>query len=152
MKWLLTICSNTFKPLSKVFEALHQHLSDLLPPLVLGVKSESESWSVVFDSLQPHGLYSPRNSPGQNTGVGSSFLLQGIFPTQRSNPSLLHCRQILYQLSHKGGWVWLKIKIWGSFGSRETFDVEHRGLTQLTWDLGLTYRPRGGAGWEGLGT
>ena len=42
------------------------------------------------------------NSPGQNTGVGSLSLLQGIFPTQGSNPGLSHCRQILYQLSHKG--------------------------------------------------
>ena len=50
----------------------------------------------------PYGLYSPWNSPGQNTGVGSLFLLQGIFPTQGSNPGLPHCRQILYQLSHKG--------------------------------------------------
>ena len=50
----------------------------------------------------PHGLYSPWNSPGQNTGVGSLSLLQGIFPTQGSNPGLLHCRQIFYQLSHKG--------------------------------------------------
>ena len=39
------------------------------------------------DSLQPHGLYSPWNSPGQNTGVGSLSLLQGIFPTQGLNPS-----------------------------------------------------------------
>ena len=54
------------------------------------------------DSLQPHGQYSPWNSPGQNTGVGSLSLLQGIFPTQGSNPGLPHCRQILYQLSHKG--------------------------------------------------
>ena len=45
---------------------------------------------------------SPWNSPGQNTGVGSLSLLQGIFPTQGSNPGLPHCRQILYQLNHKG--------------------------------------------------
>ena len=43
---------------------------------------ESESCSVVFASLQPHGLYSPWNSPGQDTGMGSLSLLQGIFPTQ----------------------------------------------------------------------
>ena len=49
-----------------------------------------------------HGLYSPWNSPGQNTGVGSLSLLQGIFPTQGSNPGLPHCRWILYWLSHKG--------------------------------------------------
>ena len=41
-------------------------------------------------------------SPDQNTGVGSLSLLQGIFPIQGSNPDLLHCRRILYQLSHKG--------------------------------------------------
>ena len=53
------------------------------------------------DSLQPHGLFSPWNSPGQNTGVGSLFLLQGIFPTQESNLGLLHCKGIVYQLSHR---------------------------------------------------
>ena len=65
-------------------------------------KSESESCSVMSYSLRPHGLYSPWNSPGRNTGVGSLSLLQGIFPTQGSNPGLPHCRWILYQLSHKG--------------------------------------------------
>ena len=64
--------------------------------------TESESCSLVSNSLQPHGLHSPWNSPGQNTGVGSLSLLQGIFPTQRSNPGILHCRQILYQLSYQG--------------------------------------------------
>ena len=49
-----------------------------------------------------HELYSPWNSPGQNTGLGSPSLLQGIFPTQGPNPGLPHCRRILYQLSHKG--------------------------------------------------
>jgi len=53
------------------------------------------------DFLQPHGLYIPWNSPGQNTGVGSLSLLQGMFPTQGSNPGLPHCSRILYQLSHK---------------------------------------------------
>ena len=64
-------------------------------------KSESESLSVVADSLWHCGLYSPWNFPGQNTGVGSLSLLQGIFPTQGLNPGLLHCREMLYQLSHK---------------------------------------------------
>ena len=54
------------------------------------------------NSLWPHGLYSPWNSLGQNTGVGGLSLLQEIVPTQGSNPDLPHCRQILYQLSHKG--------------------------------------------------
>ena len=66
-----------------------------------GLKWKSESHSVVSDSLWPHGLYSPWNSPGQNTGVGNLSLLQGIFPTQGSNPGFPHCRWILYQLSHK---------------------------------------------------
>ena len=43
------------------------------------------------------------NLLGQNTRMGSLFLLQGIFPTQGLNPGLLHCRQILHQLSHKTG-------------------------------------------------
>ena len=67
-----------------------------------GSLSESERLSVMSDSLWPHGLYSSWNSPGQNTGVGSLSLLQQIFLTQESNPGLLHCRWILYQLSHKG--------------------------------------------------
>ena len=64
--------------------------------------SESESRSVVSDSLPLYGLYSPWNSLGQNTGVGSCSLLQGIFPTQGLNPALPHCRWILHQLSHQG--------------------------------------------------
>ena len=54
--------------------------------LFLSMESESESRSVVSESLRPHGLHSPWNSPGQNTGVGSLPLLQGIFPTQGLNP------------------------------------------------------------------
>ena len=94
-------------------------------------ESQSASHSV-SDSFQPHGPYSPWNSPGQNTGVGSLSLLQQIFPlqadclsaepqgkpkntgvgslsllqwifpTQESNWGLLYCRQILYQLSYQG--------------------------------------------------
>ena len=56
--------------------------------------SESESRSVMSDSLQRHGLSMEFSS--QNTGVGSLSLLQGIFPTQGLNQGLLHCRWILY--------------------------------------------------------
>ena len=63
---------------------------------------ESESRSVVSDSLWPHWLYSPCNSPGQNTGMSSRSFLQGIVPTQRSNLGLLHYGLILSQLGHKG--------------------------------------------------
>ena len=60
------------------------------------------------DPSRPHGLkparvLCPLNFPGQNTGVGDYCLLQGIFPTQQSNLGFLHCRQILYHLSHQGG-------------------------------------------------
>ena len=103
--------------------------------------SESESRSVVSNSLRPHELYNTWNSPDQNTGVGSTLFSRGssqhqyqnqtthiaggffaswatrkaqvywsgqpipfqwIFQTQESNWSLLHCRQILYQLSYQG--------------------------------------------------
>ena len=64
--------------------------------------SESESHTVVSNSLWPHGVYSPWNSPGQKTGVGNLSLLQGIFPTKGSNTGLPHCRWVLYQLNHKG--------------------------------------------------
>ena len=57
------------------------------------------SLSVVTDSLRPHGLYNPWNSPGQNTREGSLSLLHEIFTTQELNQGLLHCRRILYQLS-----------------------------------------------------
>ena len=93
---------------------------------------ESESHLVVSDSLKPRGLYSPCNSPGQDTGVGSLLLLQGIFPTQGPNPGLPHCRQILYQLSSKGN----------MFGVRDKFQT-HSSLSFMSamrvMALGLYY-------------
>ena len=55
-----------------------------------------------YPALQPHGLYSPWNSPGLNTGVSSLSFLQGIFPSQGLNSGLPQCGQIFYQLSHQG--------------------------------------------------
>ena len=72
--------------------------------------NESECRAVRSASLQPHDLYSPWNSPGQNTGVDSHSLLQGIFPTQGSNPGLPHCRWIPYQLSCQSAF-WLGFTI-----------------------------------------
>ena len=54
-----------------------------------------------MDCSQP-GSSAHGDSPGKNTGVGCHALLQGIFPTQGSNPCLLYCRWILYHLSHQG--------------------------------------------------
>ena len=74
------------------------------PSVSISVQILYESRSVVSHSLWPQGLCSSWNSPGQNTGVGSLSLLQWIFPTHESNRGLPHCRQILYQLNHKGNW------------------------------------------------
>ena len=59
------------------------------------------SHSSIYDSLRPPRLLCPWDSPGKNIGVGCQFLLLGIFPTQGSNPDLLHCR-FLYRLSLQG--------------------------------------------------
>ena len=64
--------------------------------------SKSKGRPVLSDSLWPHGLYGPWKSPGQEYWSGYPFPSPGIFPTRRSNPGLLHCWRILYQLSHKG--------------------------------------------------
>ena len=50
----------------------------------------------------PPGFSVHGDSPGKNAGVGCHALFQGIFPTQGSNPGLLHCRQTVYHLSHQG--------------------------------------------------
>ena len=69
---------------------------------VVKIDFMTENRSVVSYSLRPYGLYSPWNSVGQNTGVVSLSLLQGILPTQELNQGLLHYRQILYHLSYQG--------------------------------------------------
>ena len=66
------------------------------------VRRKNESCSLMSNSLRPHGLYSPWNSPGQNTGVGGLSILQGIFSAQGSNPGVPHCRWILNHSSHQG--------------------------------------------------
>ena len=79
----------------KVSGAL-QAFSDLcLKGVILASFSRSTKAAVTSQSV-------PWDSPGKNTGVGCHFLLQGIFLTQESNPGLLHCRQMLYHLSHQG--------------------------------------------------
>ena len=68
-------------------------------------------------------LLRPWDFLGKSTGVGCHFLLQGIFPTQGSNPGLLHCRQTLYHLSHQGSpsnYLLVSIKHW-----RNLADTHH---------------------------
>ena len=75
-----------------------------------------QSCPTLCDSMDcsPPGLLCPWDSPGKNIGVGSHSLLQGIFPTYRLNPGLLHCKQILYLLSHQGN---SRKKRWKQHGS-----------------------------------
>ena len=84
-------------------------------------------------------LHSPWNSPGQNTGVGSHSLLQGIFPNEGSNPGLPHCRQVCYQLSHKeispgcslkGLMLKLKLQYFGHLMRRTDWFQIGKGLHQ----------------------
>ena len=83
----------------------------------------------------PQGLYSPWNSPGQNTGVRCLSLLQGNFPNPGSDPGLLHCKRILYQLSHQRS---PRILDWVAFlFSRGIFPTQglNPGLPHCRWIL-----------------
>ena len=84
-------------------------------PYALGHRGCPWKGCPMSDSVQPRGLHSPWNSPGQNTGVGCHALLQGIFPTQGSNPGLSHCRWILLPAEPTGK---------PSFAPRETESVK----------------------------
>ena len=101
---------------------LHIYSLDFILMLV-----RHESHSVLSDFLQSHGLYSPWNFPGQDTGVGSFSLLQGIFPNQGWKPGLLHCRWILFQLSQKQS---LRILEWVAypFSSRSSQPSNQTGV------------------------
>ena len=99
-----------FPVLDNYKQVCYEHLcTGFLQTLMIISLVLCESCSVLSDSLQPHGLNSPGNSPGQNTGVGSLPPLQEIFLIQGSNPGLQHCRWIPYQLSHrKAPFLWSK--------------------------------------------
>ena len=76
----------------------------------------------------------PQGKPN-NTGVGTSSFLQQIFPTQESNWDLLHCRQILYQLSYQGSPKdlentnsminsWIKLQLEDTCDNKDTTDYK----------------------------
>ena len=98
---------------------------------LLACESESENHSVVSNSLWLHGLHGPWNSPGQNTGLGSLSLLQGIFPTQGLNPGPPHCRQILYQLSPTMQETWVRSLGWEDLLEKEM--AAHSSI--LAWKI-----------------
>ena len=92
----------------------------------------TRSCSVVSNSLRPHGLYPTRllcpwDFPGNSTGVDCHFLLQGIFPTQGSNPGLPHRRQTLYCLSHQEYYIVFK-----NNGINMSIDMK-RYLCYISW-------------------
>ena len=101
-------------------------------------EGESESHSIVSDSLQPDELYSPWNSPGQTTGVGSLSLLQGTSQTEGLNPGLPHCRWNLYQLSHKGS---QRILEWVTypFSSKSSVQFSHSVVSNSLWPRELQH-------------
>ena len=88
----------------------------------------------------PHGLYSPWDFPGQNTGVGSLSLLQCIFPTQGANLGLPHCRRILYQLSHNGSPRILKWVAY-PFSSRSSWPRNWTRVSHIACDSLLAELP-----------
>ena len=108
-------------------------------------KERKWSCSVMSESLRPHGwvactrLFCPWDFLGKSTGVGCYFLLQGIFPTQGSNPGLLHCRQMLYRLSHQGSHH-------GLYSSRN-FPAQNTGVCSLFFSRG----PSQPSQWSNLG-
>ena len=105
-------------------------------------KEKCKSHSVVSDSLRPHGLYSPWNSPGQNTEVDSLSLLQAIFPTQGLNQGLPHCGQILTSwATRKALCLWGKGVIQGKGKGIYNLDGNLLDIGTLQWeDLGTKLR------------
>ena len=95
----------------------------MLIPYLIKVKSLSRVRLFTTPWTAAHQAPLFMDSSGKNTGVGCHFLLQGIFPTQGSNPSLPHCRQTLYRLSHQGSPILLKeiqINMWRTDSLEET--------------------------------
>ena len=121
MHWFIKLCDKSLCPIKE--------------PKILAMEVISCLGLVKWKSLSHVWLFAtpmdcPWNSPGQNTGVGSLSVLQEIFPTQGWNPSLLHCRRILYQLSHQGS---IRILQWVAypFSSRSSQSKNPTGVSSI---------------------
>ena len=122
LTWVLTP-SRPIPPLSAQGRSLAEGRAALCAALTLLVEHHAPFLGVsdlLFSSCQHSGLdpftkkknkNKKTNSPGKNAGVSSHSLLQGIFPTQGSSPGLLHCRRILYHLSHRGSQLAYELRI-----------------------------------------
>ena len=96
-----------------------------------GMELSLQSRQALWDPMDysPPGSSVHEDSPGKNTGEGCHALLQGIFPTQGSNPGRPHCRQVLDHQSHQGSprileWVSMPSSR-GSFQPRDQRQVSH---------------------------
>ena len=85
-------------------------------------------WTVAYQS--PQSMEFSR----QEYGVGYHFLLQGIFPTQESNPGFLHCGQMLYRLSHQGS-----PQSWGTYIQKEESLWNHLASSPHLWNKMIRY-------------
>ena len=86
------------------FQIFRNFISSMHHSLVDNVCLVTQSCPTLCNPMDysPPGSSVPGDSPGKNIGVGCHALLHGIFQTQGSNSGLLHCRWILYHLSHQG--------------------------------------------------
>ena len=103
----------------------------------------------VTHGLYPARLLCPWSSPGQNTGVGSLSLLQGIFLNQGSNPGLPHCRKILYPAEPQGKskntgvgslslFQWILLTNWGLLHCRQIlYQLSYQGSLLKSRDITL---------------
>ena len=94
--------------------------------LIIKVKSLSCVWLFVTPWMVAYHALHPWDFPGNSTGVGCHFLLQRIFPTQRSNLGFPHCRQTLYRLSHQG-------RVWWVIGEVQIKTIMRYYCTSTRW-------------------
>ena len=125
--WILSLPERVFSSEGQLFLVLEHIFCERVYHLV--AQSRPALCDPMDCSLPGSSVHG--DSPGKNIGVDCHALLQGILPSQRSNPGLLHCRCILYHLSHQGSpWIlqWVAYPF-----SRETSWPRHRsGVSCIT--------------------